>query len=117
MDKIEINAMQIGHRRRGRNSSIERVTRLHHYRVAWINAQDGWDVWVPAIVPRARLVAETFAPINTDCMRSHSNILLPESHLGRAYVQYQRVSTHGAHGTLRDTADVEQPSTPVVRAD
>jgi hypothetical protein len=38
MDQIEINAMQIGGGRRWRDSAIERVTRLHHYRVTWLNA-------------------------------------------------------------------------------
>src|SRR5262252_9585728 len=117
MDKIEINSMQIGHRRRWRNSSIECVTRFQHHCVAWINAQDGWNVWVPAIVPRAGLLAETFAPINTDCLRSHNTILSPESHLGGAYVQHQRVSTHSACVMLRDTAGAEQPSTLAAKAD
>src|SRR5437016_1151004 len=116
MDKVEINAVQIGHRRRWRNSSIECVTRLHHHRVAWINTQDGWNVWVPAIVPRARLLAETFAPINTDGLGSHNTVLSPESHLGGAYVQYQRVSTHDARGTLRNKAGAEQLATPAARA-
>jgi len=38
MDEIEINVMQVGDRRRRPNGSIERVTRLHHHRVAWVNA-------------------------------------------------------------------------------
>jgi hypothetical protein len=38
VDKIEIYAVQIGDCCRWRNSSIERVTRLHHYRVTWLNA-------------------------------------------------------------------------------
>jgi hypothetical protein len=57
MDKVEINAVQVRARRPWRNGSIERVTRLHHYRVAWINAQNGWNIRVPAIVPRAGLLA------------------------------------------------------------
>jgi hypothetical protein len=38
MDQIEINAVQVGGCRRWRDSAIERVARLHHHRVAWLNA-------------------------------------------------------------------------------
>jgi hypothetical protein len=57
MDKVEINAVQVRARRPWRNGSIKRVTRLQHHRVVWINAQDGWNIRVPAIVPRAGLLA------------------------------------------------------------
>jgi hypothetical protein len=93
MDEIEINVMQVGDRRRRHNGSIERVTRLHHHRVAWVNAQDGWNIRMPAVMPRAGLLAETFAPINVDCLGSHNNVLSLESNLGGAYAQRQRVST------------------------
>src|SRR5919198_5339223 len=111
MDKVEINAVQVRDRRPWLNGSIERVTRLHHHRVAWVDTHNGWNIRMPAIVPRAGLFAQTFAPINADCMGSHSNVLSPESSLGGAYAQRQRVSTSDAQGRLKDKAGVEQLST------
>src|SRR2546422_11430802 len=117
MDKVEINAVQVRDRRPWRNGSIERVTRLHHHRVAWVNAHNGWNIRMPAIVPRAGLLAETFAPINADRMSSHGNVLSSEPSLERAYAQQQQVSTHDARGTLSDRAGAERLSTPAARAD
>src|SRR6266566_6868231 len=117
MHKVEINAVQVRDRRPWRNGSIERVTCLQHHRVAWVNAHDRWNIRMPAIVPCAGLLAETFAPINMDCMDSHSNVLSSGSSLERAYTQPQQVSTHDARGRLSYKAGAEQLSTPAARAD
>src|SRR5215831_12327082 len=101
MDQVEVNTMQISARYRWRNSSIERVTRLQHHCVAWINAQHGWNVWVPAIVSGVGLLTETFAPINANCLSSHSNVLSSESVLGGAYAPPQHVSTSDAQAGLK----------------
>jgi len=59
---------------------------------------------MPAVMPRAGFLTETFAPINTDCMGSHSNVLSLESVLG----EHTRRVSGCQHATLGAGSRIEQ---------